>query len=829
MNTIFLITIHLSYLIYSNVDSEILVSLEMTKINRELSNEIYLKDEINIIDFSVDDTESKGVEIQFEISTTYDSAIPFASSIKYFELTKRFSDSFQYLFHLEMFYLEKLEENNNIFSFSCSYGEDLVIPCGFYLNETLINFEGNYFERFDIDFHNKWGHFLQNDSKSIVHFMNCNSRSYLIIFLDIYNEPEKPIILNFDNFEFIKCIYFDNMNFFCLFAHQNIDSTYSLNLKYFNFSKFNNTNGNNTNNEDFDAKSIYEIDNNFSFNLSLFNNYAYDLYKTDDNKLIICFLINEDNLQKIICYKNTFEELISNSLKEFDIYKSCTLKKDGKPEFFDYEIISIIYVDNEVFKIIIYTHVYSKYLIIDLISLSSYITKADANFLTAKVSNHKKELYILNKVELTMRNNIQYLNFILTNNDTFIISNFEYPIKPNIIKDRFFLEETIGEVNITNFEPSFTLLNYTNDKYHYILLTRLGVITGTYQYKDIPSPLLFNYKFIIYPHNCLVFTSDALHCLKCAEGTNFLPQSTMCYSDDEIEEYYYLDPFEDDVLKCDENCYKCQMLKTEGLSGCMACNENFFIYKFRCIPQCPNNTFFYTYKRKIKSFYNIEKLMDINACTDICEEDYSGFIYKDNKGMINRRCILDKYKIIYESIEERIKQFLSLNIDKKFEIMLNAEISLRNFVNIYSSNAFNELCREFIVFNYYIYNLDSLSKVKAINTINYIALIFFNLVDHFFSKEKLLDNNLDNLIYYISGLNSLIDNDELLEKIYFETLQNSLFDLNLNLTNIPINVTEVDKINTIVHSYVKFINKTTDLVTNYIDPQYDQKEFESNK
>ena len=92
-----------------------------------------------------------------------------------------------------------------------------------------------------------------------------------------------------------------------------------------------------------DNENPFEIDDKLSFNLSLINNYSFDLYKTDNNILIICFFVKEGNIDKIICYNNTFEEIINSSLEQFPIYKSCDIKKDGKPIFFNYEKISIIY------------------------------------------------------------------------------------------------------------------------------------------------------------------------------------------------------------------------------------------------------------------------------------------------------------------------------------------------------------------------------------------------------------------------------------------------------------------------------------------------------
>ena len=827
MNTIFPYIIYLSILIFVKGEQEILISLEMNKLNPKITNEIYSKEQINIIGLSIDDTESNGVEIQFDISTSIDSPNPFAASIKYIELTKGFSNYFPYLFNIEILYLINLNiENNNIFSFSCSIENNSDV-CGFYLNENLIDFDGNKFERDKINFNNEFNYILQNNTNTIIHYMKYNNTPYIIIFPEIYSEDKTPIILKYEQYNTIKCITYDIDNFFCIFIKQINETMRNIIIKHFNSNKFGEFNDINIISDELNGTKL-------SFNLSIINNYAFDIYKTDDNNIITCFLVNEDNLQKIICYKNTFEQLINFSLENLIIYKSCDIKRDDMPEFFNYEKISIIYVNNEHFKIILYTFNKSKYLIIDLITLSSYITKDNEYFVLAKISRYQKMLYILNDIELTTKNNIQYLNLIMSNNENLFSTSLKFQINPSFIYEKFYLEEQLGEAILSKNESSFfNLLNYTSTNFHYIELKQTGVVKGTYKYKDIPSSLLFNYQFIIYPQFCLEYSDDALKCIKCDEGAAYMPDSSLCFSEDEIPDHYYLDTLLDYILKCEQNCFKCNMLKTGGISECIACDENYYIYRYTCVDKCPENSYFYSYKKNIKA-YNYQQLMDINVCTDICEEGYTGYIYqKDNNGTINRECILNEYKSISDEIEQRFNEFLLLNSERKIETIIEQEKIIKNKNNLNTEYDFNNLNVEFLLYNDFIYNLHIVSKIKMINNLNILCEYYYDLVENYFDSIggdlKILNNNNDNIIYFLSTLLSLFKNEELLEKIYFEKINYYFYKFGQNLTDILINQNEIEKINSIMYSYSKFINQSIDSAIDYIDPDFDHKQFESNK
>ena len=120
-----------------------------------------------------------------------------------------------------------------------------------------------------------------------------------------------------------------------------------------------------------------------------------------------------------------------------------------------------------------------------------------------------------------------------------------------------------------------------------------------------------------------------------------------------------------------------------------------------------------------------------------------------------------------------------------------------------------------------------------INKLNELSDIFYKIVKDFFyslgGENELLKNNNDNLIFFLSALISLFDNEEYLEKIYIEKVKNYFLEFGENITDIAINSNEIDKINIMIHTFIQFINMTIDSTINFIDPDFDEKEFLSNK
>ena len=211
---------------------ENLISFPISQLNSEIRNISYTSDNFKVISLSIDDIESNGVEFQLGISTSSDSPSPFSSVIKYNQLTGVFSGNTAFSFDLEILYLIRLStDNSKIFSFSCKNVNNTDI-LGFYLNRDLIDFEGNSFEENKINFNNNFGYVLQNNSNTIIHYMSFNNIATLIIFLDINNEEIKPLILNYESYQSIKCVRYNENNFLCLYVKEIDDNLREINIKH---------------------------------------------------------------------------------------------------------------------------------------------------------------------------------------------------------------------------------------------------------------------------------------------------------------------------------------------------------------------------------------------------------------------------------------------------------------------------------------------------------------------------------------------------------------------------------------------------------------------
>ena len=120
---------------------------------------------------------------------------------------------------------------------------------------------------------------------------------------------------------------------------------------------------------------------------------------------------------------------------------------------------------------------------------------------------------------------------------------------------------------------------------------------------------------------------------------------------------YYLNTITNLISQCEEHCEKCLELKTNTDTKCIKCDEGFFLYKFRCVEQCPNDTYFYTYKTKIITS-GTENIVNIKACDENCEEGYTGIIFKENnEDVINKKCVLNYYENIWDYIVEKLDEF----------------------------------------------------------------------------------------------------------------------------------------------------------------------------
>ena len=321
---------------------------------------------------------------------------------------------------------------------------------------------------------------------------------------------------------------------------------------------------------------------------------------------------------------------------------------------------------------------------------------------------------------------------------------------------------------------------------------------------------------------------------------NSFSNNSLVLPENKISSNYYLNTITDlDLIsQCEEHCEKCLELKTNADTKCIKCNEGFFLYKFRCVEQCPNDTYFYTYKTKIITSGSI---VSIKACDENCEEGYTGIIFKgNNEDMINKLCVLNYYENILDYIEEKLDKFKKLDYGQKINEIQN-QYSLINSINdINTNDNFHLINKEFILFNEYINFHKTIAQkdnniINIIEVLNLISEHYFTLIENYFTSIQgelnILSNiNSDNnFIYFISSLSSLFNNKDMLNENYYNKLYSYTLTFSPALINIPLTLAEIDKINIIANYYGKFINITIDKEINYIDPNFNSEEFDSNE
>ena len=840
--------------LYSKQDQEILISLPLTSLNPDIRNEIFSKHQFNIIELKVDDDESRGIHIKLGISTTIDSPLPFSSSIIYNKLNSSFSELISYDYNLEILYLIKLK-NNKTLSFSCQNLYNINdILCGFYRNNIFVFMDNNNFEKELINFNNGFGNFLLYNENILVHYMSYNNSVILILLKDINFEEIKFKINVYKSYDAIKCIYFNEDGFFCVFVKKN-NITNKINIKYFNineinfeedFNNDNNINQNNTNKEyskslrnfldnyiDNDIglnynKGSFLLNDSLSFKMNLINNYAFDIYIDEQNIIIVCFLINEDNLQSVKCYKNCYQELIKTSLIFSKNIYSSIIKRDGNPKYFDYSKIKIITSKENTLKVMISSNNGNNYLIVDLISLSAYISNDNTSFILSTLSNPKQELYILNYFYLTTKNKKQILNLVITHHNSYITTELYYSLKPNLIYDKFILEEKLGEIELLEPQDLFILSEYSKENYHTIELKNIGEFNGTYKYKNIPLDLTFSYKFIIHPGNCLTNIEPKIRDIKNYKDINLLPNGILGLGPEDIIPYYYWDYILGNYSKCDDHCYHCAMLKADGNSKCIVCDENYTLNNYKCveIENCPIDAYFYSYKKTINiSGEEIDK--NITACNEVCEDEYTGYFLEDNESnKLNKICVLNKYKNLDISVED----FLNLDKDEKQKKINDTILNIKEINNITTNEDYKNLVVEFILLNEYISNYIKPLKEEIIILLNETCDHYFNITEEYFSSasdEYLLLNNSENFIYFIASLSSLFNNKEYLNQTCLDKIHGYIYLYSNNLVNYKLTASDIDKINAILYIYTKYLNISLDTVK--ADDNLDLEKFNTDE
>ena len=304
-------------------------------------------------------------------------------------------------------------------------------------------------------------------------------------------------------------------------------------------------------------------------------------------------------------------------------------------------------------------------------------------------------------------------------------------------------------------------------------------------------------------------------------------------SDSPAHKYY--DPIANMTLECEPNCYKCTYLKKENDSQCVACDENYYLYKYRCVDKCPINTYFYSYQKKL-SVSGIEENRVISICDEECEKGYTGYItYDKSINMTKNECIINENNEIKEQIEIRLNDFLKINnTNEKLNKIDEQKETINKITEINTNSDFKNINIEFILYNKYIYNIKELIKDKNLTyDFNQICLYYFKITDEYFTSLGGINETLSNpdniFISFISVLSSLLTNNNLLEDNSSKKFKNYTYYFNENLINFPIIDSNIELANIILNYYTTYLNETLNEEKNNIDPNFDRKEFDKNE
>ena len=302
---------------------------------------------------------------------------------------------------------------------------------------------------------------------------------------------------------------------------------------------------------------------------------------------------------------------------------------------------------------------------------------------------------------------------------------------------------------------------------------------------------------------------------------------------EEVPSHHYLDTNTGEIKKCEEHCDKCTALKSINLTQCFICDEGFYLYKFRCIDECPNDAYLYTQEIKVN-----EEIKNVKICNEICEEGFTAFIFQqNNESEITKSCILNIDKNIRDKIKEQLNEFINYDDKQKLDKINEQFTTIKGISQIQSKEDFENIDTQFILINEYINNYRNFleqNNNNIIETLNKSCEHYFELIENYFTSIqgplKILNiNENDNFIYFISSLSSLFKNNELLDPIYLNKLNNYTSVFSPELINLHLTLLQSDKINLIANYYTKYINGTIDKEINYIDDSFDQEKFESNE
>ena len=323
--------------------------------------------------------------------------------------------------------------------------------------------------------------------------------------------------------------------------------------------------------------------------------------------------------------------------------------------------------------------------------------------------------------------------------------------------------------------------------------------------------------------------------LRYALNNELLQNKPICFPEDKAPLYYYLNIDTGNIEQCEEHCIKCAYLKSGNISQCIACEDNYFLYNYKCIEKCPNDTYFYNKTIKLS---DCEENRKIKVCSEICEEGYTEYIILDNnnENITNKICILNENEEIKNNIEIELNEFIKLNESIKFNRITDKIEYIKTIIinEIAPDEKFKNINKEFKILNEFVNNAEiDFEKYNMSEIFNSISNYYFEQIEKYFSsyegEKTLLNNTNDVLIYFISALSSLLSNKNLLSENYYSKLINYTLKYNQELQNIPLASSDIGRLNTLTNYYMKYLNDNLDKVVNYIDPNFDKDEFDTNE
>ena len=310
-----------------------------------------------------------------------------------------------------------------------------------------------------------------------------------------------------------------------------------------------------------------------------------------------------------------------------------------------------------------------------------------------------------------------------------------------------------------------------------------------------------------------------------------------CLSEKIIPPYHYFNLITNELLTCEANCYKCTMLKTAQYTQCIVCDDNYYLYNYKCVPECPTETYIYSYKKEIETSGSKE-IKIINACNEECEEGYSGYVIYDNiQKRTIKKCLINDSEIIKDAIKEKLNEFLAINNDdEKLKKISEQQLIIENINEINNDEDLKKINIEFILLNNYINkvkkNLQEEEKENIKQLLDEIYNHYYEKIDVYLSAKDEEGNSLTNVelnyIYIISSLSSLYLNKDILDQNCYNKLYNHIYSFSQTLSNFHLAISDIDNINVMTYFYTKFINETLNKELLYIDPSFDEEEFNTN-